>query len=60
MNLRLFSFIYLFKNLKRLMIRDGICGVSIDALIAVAISNLPRVVSCALLAPMINFIQSTQ
>ena len=46
------------KNLKRVMVRDGICGVLVDALkAAVAISNLSYVVSGTLSAPIPNFIQ---
>ena len=46
------------KNLKRVMVRDGICGVTVDALkTAVAISNLSYVVSGTLSAPIPNFIQ---
>ena len=42
------------------MVRDGMCGLSVDASIAVAISNLHHFVFGPFLAPMPNFIQIGQ
>ena len=49
------------KNLKRIMIRDGICGVSVDAQkVAVAITNVYYIILGPLLAHMPNLIQIGQ
>ncbi len=49
------------ENLKRVMVCDGMCGVSVHALkIAVAISDLYHVVYGLFLAPMANFIKIGQ
>ena len=50
-----------YKNLKRVMVRDGMCGASVETLkLAVAISNLYHVDFSPFLAPMQNFIQIGQ
>ena len=45
------------KDLKRIMVRDGICRKSADGLkkMAVAISNLFYVLFCPMIAPVPNF-----
>ena len=45
------------KNLKRVMVRDGICGQSAREKMAVAVSNTFYVIFYPILAPIPNFIQ---